>query len=262
MKQTPQSINDKKKQGVKITALTAYDYPFARILDEAGIDIVLVGDSLGMVVLGYESTLPVRVEDMLYHTRAVARAVRKALVVSDMPFGSYDSSRQCLKYAEHLVRAGAKAVKLEGGKKIEKQVSALLKKGIAVMGHVGMTPQSVNEFGGYKVQGKEKARAQEILADAILLDKLGVFSIVLECIPQALAREITAAVTCPTIGIGAGPACDGQILVLHDMLGFESSVHPRFVRRYAELEKEIKRAAKAYCDDVIAGNFPNQGESY
>jgi len=259
---TAKDILQKKTKGEKIAALTAYDYPFAKILDECGLDIVLVGDSLGMVVLGFENTLPVTMEHMLHHTGTVARAVKKAMVVGDMPFGSYDTPEKALKNATQFKEAGADAVKLEGGGKIQKQIEVLVKAGHSVMGHLGMTPQSIKEFGGYKVQGKNPEEAKTILEDALLLDRLGVFSLVLECVPRSLAAEVTSKVKCPTIGIGAGPETDGQILVLHDMLGFKSQVRPKFVRAYASLDQKIRRAVTAYCRDVAKGEFPSQQESY
>lgn len=263
MRLTTKSIFDKKQKGEKIVALTAYDFPFAKILDEAGIDIILVGDSLGMVLLGYESTLPVSMREMLHHTKAVSRAVKKALVVADMPFGSYDTPEAALRNAKRFLKeAGADAVKAEGGRRIRRQIEALIAAGIPVMGHVGMTPQTATSLGGYRVQGKEKEKAQEILEDAIFLDQRKVFSIVIECVPQTLAAEITRQVKSPTIGIGAGPPTDGQILVLHDMLGFEGSVRPRFVRAYAKLGQEITKAVGRYREDVTAGKFPTKGESY
>ncbi len=258
----PKSLTAKKKKKQKIVALTAYDFPFAKILDESGVDVVLVGDSLGMVLMGFETTLPVTMEHMIHHTAAAAKGVKNALLVADMPYKSYETPAMAVKNARRLIGARARAVKLEGGSRVAAQVRALVKAGIAVMGHVGMTPQSVKKFGGYKVQGKDQKRAEEILKDAILLDKLGVFAIVLECVPANLAAMITRSVKCATIGIGAGPETDGQILVLHDLLGFESSVKPRFVRRYAELDKEIRRAVEDYKEDVLSGHFPLKEESY
>ncbi len=259
---TPKTIVNKKKQRQKITVLTAYDYPFAKILDEAGIDIILVGDSLGMVVLGYDTTLPVAMQDMIHHTQAVARAVKQALVVTDMPYQSYRNPAEAVKNAKLLKKAGAQAVKLEGGEMIQKQIAAILKAGIPVMGHLGMTPQSVKKFGGYKVQGRDSKQAEKIFNDARLLDQSGVFSIVLECIPAGLGERVTRSVKCPTIGIGAGAGTDGQVLVLHDMLGFESSVRPRFVRTYASLAEETRTAVLNYKEDILSGKFPSKEESY
>lgn len=263
MRLTVKAIFEKKGKE-KIAALTAYDFPFARILDEAGMDIILVGDSVGMVLLGYDSTLPVTMREMIHHTKAVARAVKRALIVADMPFGSYqDSAERAYRSAKRLIQeAGADAVKLEGGKNVVKQVTALVKAGISVMGHLGMTPQSATSLGGYKVQGREPEAAKEILEDAEQLEAAGVFSIVLECVPSQLAERITKKVSCPTIGIGAGPDCDGQILVLHDLLGFKGKVQPRFVRRYAEFEEEAKKAFSRYLKDVRSGSFPALKESF
>lgn len=252
-----------RKGGRKITALTAYDFPFAKLVDEAGIDIVLVGDSVGMVCLGYESTLPVTMGDMLHHVKAVSRAVKHALIVADMPFGSYRSVGSTLRNARQFLKeAGAAAVKLEGGGQVLTQVNALVRSGISVMGHLGMLPQSVRELGGYKVQGKTKEEADRIFEEALELEKAGVFSIVLECVPHALAKRITKGIKVPTIGIGAGPDTDGQVLVLHDLLGFESQVRPRFVRRYAHLTQEIQKALRQYRNDVLQKKFPTLRESF
>ena len=263
MRLTAKAIYDKKAKREKITVLTAYDFPFARILDEAGMDMILVGDSLGMVLLGYENTVPVTMREMLHHTRAVSRAVKRALVVADMPFGSYETPERAVRNAKRFLKeAGADGVKLEGGQKIQAQIETLVDAGIPVMGHVGMTPQTASFLGGYRVHGKEKKQAAEIEKDARLLDRLGVFSLVLECVPALLASKITREVKCPVIGIGAGPSVDGQVLVLHDMLGFHSKVHPRFVRQYASLEREITAAVGKYRRDVINGKFPSKAESY
>jgi 3-methyl-2-oxobutanoate hydroxymethyltransferase len=264
LKTTVKSILDKKHRE-KIAALTAYDFPFARILDEIGIDIVLVGDSLGMVLLGYDSTVRVTLAEMLHHTKAVSRAVKRALVVADMPFGSYERDEKlAFQNAESLLqKGGADAVKLEGGnERIARAVKALVQGGIPVMGHVGMTPQTATSLGGYKVQGRTPKEAKRILDEAKRLEAAGVFSIVLECVPVKLAGEITRKVSCPTIGIGAGPQTDGQILVLHDLLGFEGPVRPRFARRYAEFEKEAKAAFSRYLRDVRSGAFPSLKESF
>ncbi|MBN1687996.1 MAG: 3-methyl-2-oxobutanoate hydroxymethyltransferase [Candidatus Omnitrophica bacterium] len=263
MKITAKSIRDKKSKGEKVTALTAYDFTLAKILDEAGLDIILVGDSLGMVLLGYDSTVPVTMRDMLHHTKAVGAAVRNALVVADMPFGSYDTPERALRSARRFLQeAKADAVKVEGGRRIEEQVKMLIQSGIPVMGHLGMTPQTASSLGGYHVQGKEAEQAEEIFEDAKRLDQLGVFSIVLECVPSALADRITREVKCPTVGIGAGPKTDGQVLVLHDMLGFEGKVSPKFVRKYADLGQVIRKAVTGYRDDVLKGKFPSEKESY
>ena len=263
MKHTVQSILQKKGKG-KITALTAYDFPFARMLDEAGVDLILVGDSLGMVLLGYDSTLPVTIRDMIHHTQAVSRAVKQALVVADMPFGSYQASfEQAYRNARRLIQeAGADAVKLEGGGAMVKTVKGLVRAGIPVMGHLGMTPQTATFLGGYKVQGRELKQSKKILEDAEKLEEAGIFSLVLECVPYRLAEKVTKERACPTIGIGAGPKTDGQILVLHDLLGFEGRVHPRFARRYAEFEKEARQAFSRYVADVHSGRFPSLKESF
>ncbi len=263
MHSTIKSITDKKARREKITVLTAYDYPTARLLDEAGVDMVLVGDSVGMVVLGYESTVPVTMRDMIHHTRAVSRAVKRALVVADMPFGSYDTPERALRNALRFMKeAGADAVKLEGGQKIEKQIARLIRAGVPVMGHLGMTPQTASQLGGYRVQGRNRKQAAHILKDALLLEKLGVFSLVLECIPAALAQKVSRRLECPTIGIGAGPHTNGQVLVLHDMLGLESPVRPKFVRQYAQLGKTVRKAVESYIRDVRAGTFPSAKESF
>ena len=263
MKITVKSIHDKKGKE-KIVALTAYDFPFARILDETGVDLILIGDSLGMVLLGYESTLRVSLREMLHHTKAVSRAVKRALVVSDMPFGSYQASAdQAFRSAKRLIQeGGAEAVKLEGGGPIIKTVKTLVKASIPVMGHLGMTPQNATSLGGYKVQGREPKQARQILDDAVRLEEAGVFSLVLECVPRRLAERITQKLSCPTVGIGAGPKTDGQILVLHDLLGFQNSVHPRFVRPYADFEEAARKAFSRYAADVRSGSFPSLRESY
>lgn len=263
MKITVKAIFEKKGKE-KIAALTAYDFPFARILDETEIDIILVGDSVGMVLLGYDSTLPVTLREMVHHTRAVTRAVKRSLVVSDLPFGSYqESPEKAYRSARRLIQeGGADAVKLEGGEAVVDQVKQLVKAGIPVMGHLGMTPQSVTQLGGYKVQGRDERKAKEIFEDARRLEAAGVFSLVLECVPVPLAEQITKKVSCPTIGIGAGPGTDGQILVLHDLLGFEGKVKPRFVRRYAEFEAEAREAFSHYLKDVRSGVFPSLKESF
>jgi len=252
-----------KKGREKITVLTAYDHLFARLLDRENIDILLVGDSLGMVLLGYESTVPVTMREMLHHVKAVSRAAGHSLVVADMPFGSYDTPEKALRNAARFIKeGGAHAVKLEGGATIEKQVRALVRAGFAVMGHVGLTPQTASQMGGYRVQGRERQRAEEIMRDAVRLDRLGVFSMVLECIPAVLAGRITRRVRCPTIGIGAGPKTDGQVLVLYDMLGFETGVEPKFLRAYAAMGKMARKAVQRFRDDVLRGDYPSERESY
>lgn len=263
-KVTTAAIRQRKAGGDKIVAVTAYDYPFARLADRAGIDIVLVGDTLGMVVQGQASTLPVTLDDMIYHARAVVRAVAHAHVVVDMPFMSYQASiEDGLRSAGRLVKeGGAEAVKVEGGEEAAELVARLVGIGIPVMGHVGMTPQSVHQYGGFKIQGRTEEQRRRILAGAEAIASAGAYSIVLEAVPVAVAAEATRAVPVPTIGIGAGAACDGQVLVMHDLLGLDPGWAPRFVRRYAELGKEAERAFSAYAADVRAGRFPSPDESY
>lgn len=248
----------------KITCLTAYDYPTARLLDEAGVDLILVGDSLSMVVLGHESTLPVTLEDMLHHTRAVRRGVRRALVVSDMPFGSYHTdTAESLRNAVRFVKeAGAEAVKVEGGERRLELIARLTEAEIPVMGHVGLTPQSVNALGGYRVQGKTRDAAEHLIRDARAVEAAGAFAIVLEAVPRELAAQITRELRIPTIGIGAGPDCDGQILVLHDTLGLTFHPVPKFARQYADVGRIISDAVREYCEDVRTGTFPSDAESY
>lgn len=248
----------------KITCLTAYDYPTARLLDEAGVDVLLVGDSLGMVVLGYESTLPVTLEEMLHHTRAVRRGTRHALLVADMPFGTYhDDPMEAVRNAVRLVKeAGTEAVKIEGGERRMELISRLVEAEIPVMGHIGLTPQSVNAFGGFRVQGKTEEAGEQLLRDARAVESAGAFSIVLESIPRELAARITAELRIPTIGIGAGPDCDGQILVIHDLLGLTFGHKPKFARCYANAGEIISRAAAEYCRDVQQGQFPSDEESF
>jgi len=248
----------------KITCLTAYDYPTARLLDEAGVDVLLVGDSLAMVVLGYESTLPVTLEEMLHHTRAVRRGTRHALLVADMPYGSYhDDPMEAVRHAVRFVKeAGAEAVKVEGGERRMDLITRLVDAEIPVMGHIGLTPQSVNAFGGFRVQGKTEEAGEKILRDARAVEAAGAFSIVLESIPRELAAKITAELRIPTIGIGAGPDCDGQVLVINDLLGLTFGHHPKFARRYADVGEIISRAAAEYCRDVQQGSFPADEESY
>src|SRR5688572_9776743 len=261
---TTATIRQKKATREKVVVLTAYDVAFARLADKAGVDIVLVGDTLGMVVQGQSSTLPVTVDDMIYHGRAVARGVSQAHIVVDMPFMSYQASiEDGLRAAGRLMKEGcAESVKLEGGEEVAELVARLVRMGIPVMGHVGMTPQSVHQYGGFKTQGRTEDQRQRILAGAESLAQAGAYAIVLEAMPSPVAVEVTQAVPVPTIGIGAGPGCDGQVLVMHDLLGMDPVWQPRFVRRYAELGKEIERAFGAYAADVRAGRFPSSGESY
>ena len=261
---TVPAIVEMKRQGRRIAVLTAYDALMASILDASGIDIILVGDSAGMVMGGHENTLAVTMDEMLLYTRSVRRSVNRALLVADMPFLSYQTSiPDAVKNAgRFLQEAGAEAVKLEGGRAIAPTVRRLTELGIPVMGHIGLTPQSVHSFGGYGLQGSEKARADELKKDALALQEAGAFSIVLEKIPAALAKEISVSLSIPTIGIGAGPYCDGQVLVSHDMLGLYDKFKPKFVRRYAEMGKEMMEAFIRYIEDVKEGNFPAEDESY
>lgn len=263
-KVTVPSLRVMKAQGRRIAMVTAYDYVTGRIVDEAGADVVLVGDSLAMVALGHETTLPVTLDEMLHHTRAVRRGVKRALVVGDMPFGSYQGSvaEAVGNAARFLKEAGADAVKLEGGRRVAEAVRRMTEVGIPVMGHIGMTPQSVHQMGGFKVQGREEAQRRALLEDAKALEEAGVFTLVLEAIPAELAQVITAAVSVPTIGIGAGPHCDGQVLVITDLLGFTDDLRPKFVKRYAELGEAARRAVAEYCREVRDGMFPTEEYSY
>lgn len=261
---TTKVIVEMKDRGEKITALTAYDYIFASMLDDSGIEVILVGDSLGNVFQGQETTLPVTVDEIIYHTKAVRKGVKHSLLVVDMPFLSYqisieDAVRNC---GRVLKETGAEAVKIEGGKPMVETIRRLVDIGIPVMGHLGLTPQSIHKFGSYDVRGRAKREAENILLDAKALEKAGVFSIVLEKIPSSLAKKVTQSVSIPTIGIGAGPHCDGQILVVYDMLGMFEDFQPRFARKYAELAKTIKSSFKNYIKDIKAGKFPNKEESF
>ena len=260
---TLQSIQQKRGKQ-RITCLTAYDYPTARLVDEAGIDIVLVGDSLSMVVLGQENTLAITVDEMLHHTRAARRAVRRALVIADMPYGSYHlSSEDALRNAARFIKeAGAEAVKVEGGEKRVGLISRLRDAEIPVMGHIGLTPQSLLLMGGYKVQGRTLGDIEQLMRDAVALERAGVFCMVLEGMPREVAAMITAEVHVPTIGIGAGPECDGQVLVLHDMLNLTFAPRAKFVRQYADVAGNIRQALESYKADVEAGTFPGDQESY
>ena len=248
----------------KITCLTAYDYPTARLMDEAGVDVVLVGDSVSMVMLGYDTTLPLTVDEALHHAKAVRRGVARALVVADMPYGSYHADLgEALRNAMRFVKeAGAEAVKIEGGERRLELIARLAEAEIPVMGHIGLTPQSVNALGGYRVQGKTPGTADQLLRDARSVEAAGAFAMVLEAMPRELAAEITRTVHIPTIGIGAGPDCDGQVLVLHDMLGMTFQDAPKFARRYANVGEVIAHAVKEYCADVQNGSFPSDAESY
>lgn len=246
-----------KKGKEKIVMLTAYDYQMAKILDDAGIDLILVGDSLGMVVQGYSDTKSVKMADMLYHTRAVARGAKKTPIIGDMPINSYNTPEEALKNAKSFIEAGAHGVKVEGNK--PEVVKALLNAGIPVQGHVGMLPQ-LSE--AYRVKGKNPEEAEKIFRDALELDRLGVFSIVIECVPEGLAKRITEAVSAPTIGIGAGKYCDGQVLVVNDLLGMDLSFKPKFVKRYAELGNIIKGAVEKFVEEVKAGLYPDEEHTY
>lgn len=248
----------------KLACLTAYDYSTARMVDEAGLPLILVGDSLAMTMLGYETTLPVTVDQMLHHTAAVVRGVHSALVVADMPFMSYQASlEQALQNAGRFVKeAGADAVKIEGGAMRAPTAAALAENGIPVLGHIGLTPQSIRQMGGYRVQGRKPEEAERLLADARRLEEAGVFALVLECVPAALAAEITAAISVPTIGIGAGKGCDGQILVVHDMLGLYPDLTPKHAKRYADLGVEIRNAVTSYRTEVEQAIFPTDEHSY
>ena len=255
---------EKKRAGEKITMLTAYDYTMAGLMEEAGVDVLLVGDSLANVIAGYESTLPVTMEQMIHHAAAVARAARRALVVADLPFLAYEvSPEEALRNAGRMLKeAGVAAVKLEGGREIAPTVERLVGAGIPVVGHLGLTPQSVHKLGGYRVQGRDEADAQRLLEDARLLEQAGAGAIVLELVPAELARRVSEALTIPTIGIGAGPHCDGQVLVCYDLLGINDRFKPKFVKRYAELAQTIRQAVGAYADDVRNGRFPGPEHSF
>jgi len=255
---------EKKRTGKKISVLTAYDFPTAKLVDEAGVDIALVGDSLGMVVLGYKDTLPVTMEDMLRHTGAVVRGVKRAMVVADMPFMSYQvSGDSALINAGRLLQeSGADAVKLEGGVVVAETIRRMVVAGIPVMGHLGMTPQSVRKFGGWRLQGRTEADAHRILQDAKALESAGVFAMVLELMPQDLAKRVTESVSIPTIGIGAGPFCDGQVQVVNDILGLYSEFHPKHAKVYVDLSETIRQAFEAYVKDVEDGSFPGPEQSF
>jgi 3-methyl-2-oxobutanoate hydroxymethyltransferase len=259
------ALRARKSVGPRIVCLTAYDHPTARILDEAGVDLILVGDSLGMVVLGYENTVPVTMDEMIHHARAVTRAVKRALVVGDMPYFSFHLSRdETVRNASRFLKeAGAAAVKIEGAsKKRLKLVEALVEAEIPVMGHVGLTPQSIHSLGRFKVKGKLAAEARRIVEEAAALEAAGAFAVVLESVPVEVAAEVTRTVGIPTIGIGAGPACDGQVLVFHDVMGLSTGYSPKFVRRYADVYGIMSAAVHAYAADVREGRFPDDATSY
>lgn len=261
---TTTRLKEMKEKGEKITMLTAYDYTMARILDEAGVDILLVGDSLGMVMLGYENTLPVTIEELLHHTKAVTRGAENSLVVADMPFMSYEvEMTEAVHNAGMLIKEGeAAAVKVEGGAEIAETIQAMVRAKIAVMGHIGLTPQAIHQMGGYKIQGRDSKQAKRLIDDAKAIERAGAFSLVLECIPYQLAKEITESIDIPSIGIGAGPYCDGQVLVIHDLLGLYEEIRPKFVKRYRELGREIKEAATEFIEEVREERFPTIDQSY
>ena len=263
-KLTVRDIANMKARGDKIPMLTAYDYISARLADEVGIPMILVGDSLGMVMLGYDSTIPVTIEDMVHHTKAVSRGAKRALIVGDLPFMTYHlDTSQALHNAARLVQeGGAHGVKLEGGESVAEAVHRIVECGIPVMGHIGLTPQSVNRYGGYRVRGKGKEEADQLIRDAAALEQAGAFSIVLELVPALLSRVITRQVSIPTIGIGAGPHCDGQVQVLHDMLGLYTELVPRHARQYARLAEEMTDAFHRYVAEVKDGSFPSENESF
>jgi len=261
---TTRTLQDMKASGVNIAMLTAYDYTSARILDAAGVDVLLVGDSASNVMAGHETTLPITLDQMIYHAQCVVRGVERALVVVDLPFGTYQgNTKEALSSAVRVMKeSGAHAVKVEGGRSIVPTVERILEAGIPVMGHLGLTPQSIYRFGSYQVRARDEVEADELREDAVLLEQAGVFSIVLEKIPASLAADVTASVSVPTIGIGAGPRCDGQVLVTHDALGLTTDFNPRFVRRYAHLDEQIGQHVQQYIADVRSGAFPSDDESY
>ncbi|CCY61881.1 3-methyl-2-oxobutanoate hydroxymethyltransferase [Coprococcus eutactus] len=264
MKNTTTSIMQMKNSGHKISMLTAYDYTTARLLDEAGVNTILVGDSLGNVILGYEDTISVTVEDMIHHSAAVARGAKNALVVTDLPFMSYQTSvYDAVVNAGRLMKEGrAGAVKLEGGKEVCPQIKAIVSAGIPVVAHLGLTPQSINTFGGFKVQGKTEAAAKKLIEDAKAVEEAGAFLLVLECVPAKLAKLVTESINIPTIGIGAGAGCDGQVLVIYDMLGMFSDFKPKFVKHFANAGDVIREAVKTYIAEIDDGTFPAEEHCY
>ena len=264
MKQTVATLAEMKKAGRKACMVTAYDYTMARLVSVAGADMILVGDSLGMVMMGLEDTVSVTMEDMIHHARAVSRGCQGPLLVVDMPFMSYQAGfEQAMLNAGRLMQEGrANAVKLEGGQEICGKIQAMVQAGIPVCGHVGLTPQSVNAFGGFHVQGRDQAKAQKLLDDARALDRAGCFAVVLECVPSELAKRVTESVSCLTIGIGAGPDCDGQVLVGQDLLAMYSDFKPKFVKHYAQVGELVKQGVGAYCDEVRRGVFPDVAHSF
>ncbi len=263
-KVTTQRLIEMKQRGEKIAMLTAYDYSMAKLIDEAGMDVILVGDSASNVMAGNITTLPMTLDQMIYHAKSVVKGTSRALVVCDMPFGSYQgNSKEALQSAIRIMKEShAEAVKMEGGSEIRESIERILCAGIPVMGHLGLTPQSINKFGTYAVRAKEEREAAKLIEDAKMLEEIGCFALVLEKIPAALAAEVTRQVNIPVIGIGAGGGCDGQVLVMHDMLGINKGFSPKFLRRYADLSTSIKHAVSHYIDDVKTGDFPNETEQY
>src|SRR5687767_13524159 len=263
-KVTTNTLQKMKTAGEKISMLTAYDFSFARIIDSAGIDIILVGDSASNVMAGHETTLPITLDHMIYHASAVIRAINRCLIVVDLPFGAYQSNSDiALASAIRIMKeTGAHAIKLEGGEEVMDSVKRIISAGVPVMAHLGLTPQSIYKFGTYTVRAKEQAEAEKLKKDALLLQEAGCFAVVLEKIPAQLAKEVSASLQIPTIGIGAGNFCDGQVLVMHDMLGINTEFHPRFLRQYLNLYEQISGAIKHYISDVKSGSFPNESESY
>lgn len=261
---TTHTIQELKNKGEKISALTAYDFSMARIVDAAGVEIILVGDSASNVMAGHETTLPITLDQMIYHAGSVVRAVKRALVVVDLPFGSYQgNSSEALRSAIRIMKeSGAHAVKMEGGFEIRESIVRILSAGVPVMGHLGLTPQSIYKFGTYAVRAKEEAEAQKLMDDAKMLEDIGCFGVVLEKIPASLTKHVSESLTIPTIGIGAGPDADGQILVIHDLLGITQEFKPRFLRRYADLNTSMNQAIAHYVDDVKGRLFPNENEAY
>lgn len=263
-KVTTNTVLKMKAAGEKIAMLTAYDYSFARVFDGAGIDVILVGDSASNVMAGHETTLPITLDQMIYHASSVIRGVDKSLVVVDLPFGAYQgNSKEALSSAIRVMKeSGAHALKLEGGEEVIESIKRIVSAGVPVMGHLGLTPQSIYKFGTYAVRAKEEAEAAKLKHDALLLQEAGCFAIVLEKIPASLAKEVTESLSIPTIGIGAGPHCDGQVLVMHDMLGINNEFQPRFLRKYANLHEQITSAVQQYVKDVRSNDFPNEKEQY
>ena len=261
---TTNTVQKMKVNGERISMLTAYDFSFAQLFDNAGIDVILVGDSASNVMAGYETTLPITLDQMIYHASAVVRGVKRALVVVDLPFGSYQgNSSEALRSAIRIMKeSGAHAIKMEGGLEIKESIVRILSAGVPVMGHLGLTPQSIYKFGTYAVRAKEEAEAQKLMDDAHMLEDLGCFGLVLEKIPASLTKTVSQSLTIPTIGIGAGPDADGQILVIHDLLGINNEFKPRFLRRYADLHTVMTEAIAHYVDDVKANDFPNEKEAY